>query len=427
MHLACGLKIDFCTNLVEKIAHFSEASRNVRTHLLEVLRWPHMKKLLAVVVILGLLCIATRLVGPSLLEHSQNHTLAPGPYLISPQAAALHRTVLVADMHADSLLWGRNLLKSSHEGHVDLPRLQQGNVAIQGFTVFTTVPRGINIERNEDKTDLVPYIGILQGWPFRAIGSPKGVALYQAERMRRFVEKSNGQLMLLRTRGDVARLLQQRQAGSHVVGALLGSEGAQPLEGDISNLGLLYDAGFRMMAPSHFTDTAVGGSAAGVNKGGLTPLGHEWVRQMEARGMLIDLAHASADTLREVTSIATMPVVVSHTGVKRVCNNSRNLSDEQLRAVASTGGVVGVGYWDVASCGTDAASIAKAVRYTIGVVGAEHVGLGSDFDGAVTEPFDSSGMALITEALLQQGISEHDIRLVMGENVARVLLQVLPQ
>jgi microsomal dipeptidase-like Zn-dependent dipeptidase len=273
----------------------------------------------------------------------------------------------------------------------------------------------------------VPYIGILQGWPFSAIGSPKGVALYQAARMQKFVEQSNGQLMLLRTRGDVASLLQQRQAGSHVVGALLGTEGAQPLEGNISNLGALYDAGFRMMAPSHFTDTAVGGSAAGVSKSGLTPLGREWVKQMEARGMVIDVAHASADTLRDVTSMATKPVVVSHTGVKGVCNNNRNLSDDQLRAVAATGGVIGVGYWDVASCGTDAASIAKAIRYTVGVVGAEHVGLGSDFDGAVTEPFDSSGMALITEALLQQGMSEHDIRLVMGENVARVLSQVLPE
>ena len=386
-----------------------------------------MKKLLVVIVILGLLCIAVRLVGPSILERSQNHTLHPGPYQILPGAAALHRTLVVADMHADSLLWGRNLLARSQAGHVDLPRLQEGNVAIQVFTVFSTVPRGINIERNEDKTDLVPYIGILQGWPFSAIGSPRGVALYQAERMRKFAEESSGQLMLLRTRGDVAGLLQQRQAGSKVVGALLGTEGAQPLEGNIANLADLYDAGFRVMAPSHFTDTAVGGSAAGVTKGGLTPLGREWVKQMEARGMLIDVAHASADTLRDVTSMATKPVIVSHTGVKGVCDNNRNLSDEQLRAVAATGGVIGVGYWDVASCGTDAASIAKAIRYTASLVGAEHVGLGSDFDGAVTEPFDSSGMALITQALLEQAMSEHDIRLVMGENVARVLSQVLPE
>lgn len=386
-----------------------------------------MKKLLTFFVILGLILIIVRLIGPSILERQQNHTLHHGPYQVSAEAEALHRTLLVADMHADSLLWGRNLLKASGAGHIDLPRLQLGNVGIQAFTVFSTIPRGINIERNEDTSDLVPYIGVLQGWPRKTLGSPKEVALYQAARLQNFVDKSNGQMVLLRTRGDVANFLKQRQAGSRVVAVFLGTEGAQPLEGKIENLDALFSAGFRMMSPSHFTDTAVGGSAAGAAKGGLTPLGREWVKQMEARGMLVDVAHASADTLRDVTAMATKPVVVSHTGMKGVCNNNRNLSDDQLRAVAATGGVIGVGFWDVASCGTDAPSIARAIRYTVGVVGAEHVGLGSDFDGAVTEPFDSSGMALITEALLQQGMSEHDIRLVMGENVARVLSQVLPE
>ena len=386
-----------------------------------------MRKLLTVVVVLGCLLMVARLIGPSILDRSQNHTLDPGPYHVSAEAAALHRTLLVADMHADTLLWGRDILAPSHEGHIDLPRLVDGNVGIQAFTVFSTVPRHLNIDRNEATSDLVPYIGILQGWPLKTLGHPKQLALYQANRLQKFVDESNGGLMLLRTRGDLAKFLEQRQAGSHVVAALLGTEGAQPLEGDIRNLDDLYAAGFRMMSPAHFTDTAVGGSAAGANKGGLTPLGREWVRQMEARGMLIDVSHASAATLRDVTSMATKPVVVSHTGVKGVCNNNRNLSDDQLRAVAATGGVIGVGFWDVATCGTDAAAIARAIRYTVGVVGAEHVGLGSDFDGAVTEPFDSSGMALITQALLQQGMSEQDIRLVMGENVARVLGQVLPE
>jgi membrane dipeptidase len=386
-----------------------------------------MKKVLTVIVVLGLLLILVRLIGPSILERQQNHTLNPGPYHVSAESEALHKTLLVADMHADSLLWGRNLLKASRAGHIDLPRLIQGNVGIQAFTVFSTIPRGINIERNEDTSDLVPLIGVLQGWPWKTLGSPKEVALYQAGRLQKFVAESNGQMVLLRTRGDVENFLKQRQAGSHVVAAFLGTEGAQPLEGNLANLDALYNAGFRMMSPSHFTDTAIGGAAAGATKGGLTPLGREWVKQMEARGMLIDVAHASADTLRDATALATKPVVVSHTGVKGVCNNNRNLTDDQLRAVAATGGVIGVGFWDVAACGTDAAAIAREIRYTVGVVGAEHVGLGSDFDGAVTEPFDSSGMALITEALLQQGMSEHDIRLVMGENVARVLSQVLPQ
>ena len=386
-----------------------------------------MKKLLLVAVVLGCLLMLARLVGPSILDRSQNHTLQPGPYHVSAEADALHRTLLVADLHADSLLWGRDLLAPSREGHIDLPRLVQGNVGIQAFTVFSTVPRNLNIERNEDTSDLVPYIGLLQGWPLSTLRSPKQVALYEAGRLRTFVDKSNGGLALLRTRGDLANVLQQRQSGSHVVAALLGTEGAQPLEANLENLDALYAAGFRMMSPAHFTDTAIGGSAAGATKGGLTPLGREWVKQMEARGMLIDVSHASADTLRDVTSLATKPVIVSHTGVKGVCNNNRNLSDEQLRAVAATGGVIGVGFWDVAACGTDAKAIAAEIRYTVGVVGAEHVALGSDFDGAVTEPFDSSGLALITEALLQQGVSEHDIRLIMGENVARVLLQVLPE
>jgi membrane dipeptidase len=89
--------------------------------------------------------------------------------------------------------------------------------------------------------------------------------------------------------------------------------------------------------------------------------------------------------------------------------------------------VIGIGFWDVATCGQDANAVAAAIRYTVGVVGPEHVGLGSDFDGAVTEPFDASGLVLITQALLQQGLSEHDIRLIMGENVVRVLSQTLPE
>jgi microsomal dipeptidase-like Zn-dependent dipeptidase len=353
--------------------------------------------------------------------------LQAGPYHVSAEAEALHRTLLVADLHADSLMWGRNLLASSRAGHIDLPRLVEGNVGIQAFTVFSTIPRHLNIERNEDTSDLIPYIGMLQGWPLKTLGSPKQVALYEAGRLQKFVDKSNGRLVLLRTRSDLARVLKQREAGSRVVAALLGTEGAQPLEANLDNLEALFAAGFRMMAPTHFTDTAIGGSAAGVTRGGLTPLGREWVKQMESRGMLIDVAHASADTLRDVTAMATKPVIVSHTGVKGVCNNNRNLSDEQLRAVAATGGVIGVGFWDVAACGTNAQAIASEIRYTVGVVGAEHVALGSDFDGAVTEPFDSSGYALITEALLQQGVSEHDIRLIMGENVARVLSKVLPE
>ena len=386
-----------------------------------------MKRVLVVAVILGCLFMLARLILPSIVERRMNHVLQRGPHHVSAEAEALHRTLLVADMHADTLLWGRNLLLPSDAGCIDLPRMLAGNVGLQAFTVVSTVPRNLNIDRNDDSSDLLPYLGMAEGWTLKALVSPRERALYQARRMQQFVDQSNGALRLLRTRGDLASFLKMRAAGSHVIAAFLGAEGAQPLEGKLENLDALYAAGFRMMAPTHFTDTAIGGAAAGVTRGGLTPLGRKWVKQMEARGMLIDLAHASPDTLRDVTAMATKPVVVSHTGVKGVCDNNRNLSDDQLRAVAATGGVIGVGFWDVATCGHDATAIARAIRYTVGVVGPEHVGLGSDFDGAVTEPFDASGLVLITEALMQQGVSEHDIRLIMGENVARVLSQTLPE
>ena len=386
-----------------------------------------MKRALAVAVVLGCLFLLARLLVPSIVERRQNRVLQPGPYHASAEAEALHRTLLVADLHADTLLWGRNLLEPSRAGNIDLPRMLAGNVGLQAFTVVSTVPRKLNIDRNDDSTDLLPYLGMVQGWPLKALTSPKQRALYQARRMQQFVDKSNGALLLLRTRGDLANFLKLRAGGSRVIAVFLGTEGAQPLEGRLENLDALFAAGFRMMAPTHFTDTAIGGSAAGVEKGGLTPLGREWVKQMEGRGMVIDLAHASPETLRDVAAMVTKPVVVSHAGVKGTCDNNRNLSDDQLRAVAATGGVIGVGFWDVATCGQDAQAIARAIRYAVGVIGAEHVALGSDFDGAVPEPFDSSGLALITEALLQQGVSEHDLRLIMGDNVARVLSQTLPE
>jgi microsomal dipeptidase-like Zn-dependent dipeptidase len=369
--------------------------------------------------------VVTWLLLPGIVERRFNRTLHPPPYQPSAQAQALHRTLTVADLHADSLLWGRNLLRRSSRGHIDLPRLADGNVSIQSFTVVTTAPRNLNIYQNSDSTDLIRYIAMFEGWPPRTWNSPKQRALYQAARLQKFADQSNGMFVLVRSRSDLRKFLTTR-GSTHAVAGFLGAEGAQPLEGRLENLDDLYAAGFRMMAPTHFTDTAIAGAAAGMKKGGLTDLGRQWVRAMESHHMLIDLAHASPATLRDVTAMATRPLIVSHTGVKGTCNNPRNLSDDELRAVAHTGGVIGIGLWDTATCGSDASATARAIRYAVNIVGTDHVALGSDFDGGITVPFDSSGWALLTDALLQEGLSEQDIHKIMGENVVRVLLEVLP-
>jgi microsomal dipeptidase-like Zn-dependent dipeptidase len=180
-----------------------------------------------------------------------------------------------------------------------------------------------------------------------------------------------------------------------------------------------------MMAPTHFTDTAIASSAHGVRGEGLTPLGRQWVQRMEEKHMLIDLAHASHGTLADVLEVARQPVVVSHTGVRGTCDNDRNLTDDELRGVARTGGVVGIAYFKVAVCEATPVGIARAIRHAATVAGVEHVGLGSDFDGAVRTPFDATGLIQLVDPLLAEGFTEQEIRLILGENTLRVLDQVL--
>ncbi len=363
---------------------------------------------------------------PRLVDENQNKLLKKPPYTASERAVILHKELTIADLHADSLLWGRDLLERGSDGHVDIPRLADGNVALQVFSLPTKSPRGLNLESNEDKNDSIFWLAIVDRWPPRTWGSLTERALYQARRLHQFARGSEGGFAVIESAADLSNYLERRQHNGKLTAGLLSIEGAHALDGKLENLDVLYHAGYRMMSPSHFFDNDIGGSAAGVHKTGLTDKGRAWVRQMEARHMIIDLAHASARTIEDVLAVATHPVVVSHTGVKGTCNNNRNLSDDQIRAVAANGGLIGIGYWDTATCGSDARAIVKAMRYVSDRVGVEHVALGSDFDGAITAPFDTTGVVEITDAMLESGYSEQEIRMVMGENAMRFLAVNLP-
>ncbi len=374
-----------------------------------------------------LLVFAFFLAVPRLVDEQENKVLKRPPYAASARAVELHKQLVIADLHADSLLWGRDLLQRGTYGQVDIPRMVDGNVALQVFSVPTKTPRGLNIEHNDDASDNIRLLAIVDRWPIRTWGSLTERALYQASRLHQMAVASQGTFVVIENAADLSRYLDERRKNRNLAAGLLSIEGAQALDGKLENLDVLYGAGYRMMSPSHFFDTDIGGSAAGMARTGLTEKGRECVRQMESRHMIIDLAHASAKTISDVLAISTRPLVVSHTGVKGTCNNNRNLSDDQIRAIAAKGGLIGIGYWDTASCGTDAAAIVRAMRYVSDRVGVEHVALGSDFDGAVTTPFDTTGLVQITDAVLAAGFSEHEIRLIMGENVMRFLRENLPE
>lgn len=365
-------------------------------------------------------------VASQLVERRRNRVHRRGPYPASARAVELHRTLTVVDLHADSLLWGRDLRRRAAYGHLDVPRLVEGGVALVALAASTHVPRRVNLERNDDQTDDVTLLALGQRWPRATWDSRLARALHLAFRLREMAADSAGRLSLIESHGDLDAYLTRREADRAVTAAFLTIEGAQALDGDLDNLELLFRAGYRMMSPAHFFDTAFGGSAHGVVKGGLTEAGRELLSRMESIGMLMDVAHASSATIDDVVALAARPVVASHTGVRAAAPGIRNLPDDQVRAIAATGGLIGIGFWPVACGGTEVADIARSIVTAVELAGVEHVGLGSDFDGAVPTPFDASGMPLLTEALLVEGLSETDIAAVMGGNAVRLLTGALP-
>ncbi len=385
-----------------------------------------MKRIFGIAIALIAITIAAFfLFAPGIAERSMNKVVGTSA-AVSPRAEALHRTLTIADLHGDTLLWNRDLLTRGTRGHIDLPRLQDGNVALQVFSSVSQTPAGQNYDSNED-TDILWQLTIGQQQPVSSWFSPLGRTLFHGVKLDRAVAESDGALIAVRTRGDVARLLAARQTGRTVTGALFSVEGLQNIEGDFANLGRLYDAGVRMAGLVHFFDNQVAGSMHGVRKGGLTPLGRRVVTEMERRGMVVDIAHSSHQTVAEVLAMATRPVVSSHGGVQATCGENRNLSDEEIRGVARTGGVIGIGVWDAAVCGTEPRDTARAMRHVRDLVGIDHVGLGTDFDGAITAGYDVSRIALITQALIDEGFSDEEIAKAMGGNVLRVLGAVLPE
>src|SRR5438270_259538 len=158
-----------------------------------------MRRILWVSGIILIALVAALRATAGFIESRYNRVRSAPPYAISDEIRNLHQSLLIADLHADSLLWGRNLLQRSGTGHVDIPRLQQAQVFFQAFTVVTTIPRNLNIERNSGSSDLVRYLAIADGWPPGTWNSPKARALYQAKRLREFEAASQGRLRILRS------------------------------------------------------------------------------------------------------------------------------------------------------------------------------------------------------------------------------------
>lgn len=372
------------------------------------------------------------LIAPSLVDRLLNPVTGPTHYPVSNEAQALHDSLIIGDWHADSLLWRRNLNTHNQHGHVDVPRLLEGNVRLQVFTAVTKSPQGQNYNSNSaDTGDNISLLSRVALWPLDTWDSLLNRARFQARQLHKFAEQSEHKLAIIKSLDDLNDLLatshKETNFMNRKVGALLGLEGAHPLEGKIENLDILYDDGYRLIGLQHFFDNDLGGSLHGQSKAGLTDFGQQVVLAAIQKNMIIDVAHSSHQVVKDVLRLVDRPIVLSHTGIHKHHPVHRNLPDELMQAIANKGGVIGVGYWSDVVGDHSPAGIARAIKTGISVVGEDHISLGSDFDGSVGTTFDTSKLAALTHELLELGLEKSTIRKVMGENMVRVLKANLSQ
>lgn len=287
----------------------------------------------------------------------------------------------LADGHADSLMWNRDLTQRSSHGHVDFPRLQEAGTRIQCFTVVT---RGYPV------VDLFGAFAAWRRWPAAARKAPWARCCFQLDWMDELCRRSGG---AVKVAGTASELEENIAAGR--LSAVLGIEGAQALEGRPERAAELHRRGVRFMSLTHLSNNELGGSSSPMmGNRGLTPLGREVLEAMVASGMTVDTAHASPRTFEGLVEHPRARLFSSHTGVSGGKPSWRNLSDAQLRAIADRGGVVGIIFAPIYLGGWALADVVRHVEHAVNVMGEDGVALGSDFDGMVPLP---RGMRDVTD------------------------------
>jgi membrane dipeptidase len=383
------------------------------------------KKILRITLLIIIVAaIAFFSLAPGIIDKSMNKVIHTAS--LSDKVSWYDSIPFVADLHCDALLWDRDFLERHDNGHVDLPRMQEANAAFEVFTVVSKTPRGINYDKNSGDTDQIALLSFAQLKSPADWFSMKSRALHQCEQLFEFAEDSDGDFRVITNKKELQQFIADRKSNHKLTSGMLGLEGAQCLENDLGNLEAFYNAGVRYIGLTHFFDNEWAGSAHGVDKGGLTEMGKALIKKMDSLHIIIDIAHVSPKALDDIFAVTSGPVILSHGGVKGTCDNIRNLSDEQIIEIGKRNGLIGIGMWDTAVCGTDIEATARAIQYVANKIGVDKVAMGSDFDGATITSYDINGFPLIVNSLVKKGFSRQDIEKIMGGNVRDFMLRNLP-
>lgn len=324
---------------------------------------------------------------------------------VETRARALHFQALVFDAHADTIAIDvvegrRHLTETGRGGHVDLPRLSAGGVTVQVFTLF--VPPAVPTPYNALRA-----LTILD-------------ALYEE------VKLAPDAFVWVRRASDIDEALRRRK-----LGIVVSLEGCEVLAGSLSMLRAFYRLGVRAAGLTWNARNELADGVGEARGAGLTAFGREVVAEMNRLGMVVDVSHLSESGFWEVVELSSHPVIASHSNARALCDHVRNLTDDQIRALAKKGGVMGINFFPGFLRQDGPARIDDVVRhidYVVELVGPDHVGLGSDYDGISTVPEgleDPSRLPALTEALARRGYDDETIRKILGENFARVFRVVL--
>ena len=336
---------------------------------------------------------------------------------ISAEARAFHEGLIVIDGHCDTALdlvgesWGdaeeskaaRDFLVRSPSGHIDLPRLREAGVTCQTMALFTDTKR----------------IAEATPWTWKLLEAVEDAYTRSPD----FVPASRA-----------ADIVGAKRSGR--VSGLLAIEGGEAIGGPevgIANLEAFHGRGVRLMTLTWSRRNAIGRGVSVEGTDGLSDFGRRVVTRMEKLGMIVDASHLSDEALLDLLEIAQRPIVASHSNSRELCLHPRNLTDSLAERIAGTGGLVALTFAGV-FIDKEPARVTfdrfmEHLEHMIAVVGADHVGLGSDFDGW-TEKFgvalpDCTWMPAITAALLERGHRREDVAAIMGGNWLRVIGEVI--
>jgi membrane dipeptidase len=321
----------------------------------------------------------------------------------------IHYDAILVDTHND-FIWkvfdkGAVFGQRNSFTQSDLPRFKEGGLDVQVFAIWISMGR---------------------------ISKSYSFVKSQIERLRNIESENSSELEFANTYDDIIRIINEKN-----ICGLIGIEGGTVIEKNLDNINSLFGMGVRYIGLTWNNSNAISSSARDAvergKQGGLTDFGIQVVKRMNEAGMLIDVSHLSEQGFWDVIENTDSPIIASHSNCYSINPHYRNLTDEQIKAIAKNGGYIGVNFYDKfldkdgEKNGSTIEKVIEHIDYIKNLIGADYIGIGSDFDGGITpvrELYDASRYPELTRRLVERGYTEDEIKKILGGNFLRVFKQV---